>query len=147
VAIVNFRATIVMNVITYFGVVSLYRDSTSRGVSWSNIDGAIRPRDAKWLRKYRERGYAVVRSDRHIACSGDCDCPRRVRSIFDNCVGVVKFADYAMEDTTMLLRGLQQRFIWQLNGAVEGLEGCGKKGFIISNDEYYTHTVDNGGKL
>jgi hypothetical protein len=138
--IVNFHSTFVMNMITYFGVVVLYRDLTNKRVGWCNVDGPIQPRDLRWLRKYRDRGYTVRRGgESHgtggYVCDAACECPNRIRSLFDHMTGVVRFRDYRVERTYILLKELHRLFVWQLHKDGMGLVYGGGRGFVMAGGE------------
>ncbi|KAG2022488.1 hypothetical protein CC2G_000230 [Coprinopsis cinerea AmutBmut pab1-1] len=136
-SILEFHSTFVMNVITYFGVVSLYKGMTRKRIGWMNIRGRVlKERDEEWLEKYRLRGYTAYRDSRlggehgRHRCGRHVNCGQTERSLFDEGVGVVKFSRYAGTDTQTLLESLEPEFTWRaLNIRCEGRTG-GISGYV-----------------
>ncbi|KAG2022496.1 hypothetical protein CC2G_000238 [Coprinopsis cinerea AmutBmut pab1-1] len=119
-AILRFHSTLVMNVITHFGVVSFYRTPTTAGVGWTTKEGMLGLGDLSALDKYRERGYTILRDSRlgdfigeHI-CGKDARCTQTYRCIQDDEVGVAPFAGYQHQKRTDLLRSMEDVLIWRL---------------------------------
>jgi hypothetical protein len=121
-AIVEFHSTIVMNVITFFGVVALYNDLTRRGIGWVNMAGELTVRDKEWKEKYERRGFRLFSDSRlggevksHV-CGQDTNCSLTVRDLFDEGVGVMVFPQFRETNVGALLERLEPVFRWRSKG-------------------------------
>ncbi|KAH6907587.1 hypothetical protein BKA70DRAFT_1223412 [Coprinopsis sp. MPI-PUGE-AT-0042] len=61
-AIIGFHSTLVMNFISYFGIVSLYHEGTAKKQGWYNGTGRMKRRDERWADKYRSRGFHIFKN-------------------------------------------------------------------------------------
>ncbi|KAH6904074.1 hypothetical protein BKA70DRAFT_1109707 [Coprinopsis sp. MPI-PUGE-AT-0042] len=119
-SIVAFHSTVVMNFITYFGLVSLYGDLTRARLGWSNLDGNSQSkRDQLWMEKYRKRGYHIFDdSSLRGLCPHQCGtnhhCTQSERSLHDAAVKVVKFSQFRDHESPPLLASLEEVFVWRL---------------------------------
>ncbi|KAH6919359.1 hypothetical protein BKA70DRAFT_1087530 [Coprinopsis sp. MPI-PUGE-AT-0042] len=123
-AIIAFHSTLVMNVITYFGIVSLYGQPTAQKMGWYNGSRRLNQRDRDWMRKYRQRGYSIYNNSleaqaelgRH-KCGTSTHCTQTIRSLFDDGVHLYRFKEYLHKDKTELLKRLEPWFIWRLQNS------------------------------
>ncbi|KAG2022498.1 hypothetical protein CC2G_000240 [Coprinopsis cinerea AmutBmut pab1-1] len=122
-AILQFHSTVVMNVISYFGVVSLYQEPTTKRVGWVNFQGRPRPRDVEWMEKYKGRGYGVYKDSKlggllgSHRCGHDVNCAQTERSLFDEGVGVGLLTGYEGMNVRMLLESIEPEFTWRLHNS------------------------------
>ncbi|KAG2020176.1 hypothetical protein CC2G_005544 [Coprinopsis cinerea AmutBmut pab1-1] len=119
-AIIRFHSTVVMNVISYFGVVALYGSLTRARVGFTTKEGRLSGRDLRCLEKYRERGYVIYRDSRlegfvgtHL-CGSDGRCSQTYRSLHDDEVFVAPFASYMPQRKTDLLQSMEDVLLWRL---------------------------------
>jgi hypothetical protein len=150
VPIVAFHSTPVMNFIAYFGVVTLYKDLTKRGVGWINRyprrDGtglSYYRNDNCWMEKYEERGYELWTgsdipgpSEEH-RCGIDEECTLTVRNLFDNGVEVRRFRRYQSQDPITLLKTLEPCFVWSLRNRNCKSRSTLKSGIVVTVDDYF----------
>ncbi|KAH6903574.1 hypothetical protein BKA70DRAFT_1110727 [Coprinopsis sp. MPI-PUGE-AT-0042] len=141
--IIDFHSTIVMNFITYFGIVSLYGRPTGNHYGWINIPAGLTHRDERWLNKYEGRGYLLYSGSDVPGpwvghrCGVDVNCTVTVRNLLDDGVVVRKFAKYRGEHQSTLLQSLEPAFVWKLRNTDCFLGNNPRKGFVHTIDEHF----------
>ncbi|KAH6910965.1 hypothetical protein BKA70DRAFT_1099687 [Coprinopsis sp. MPI-PUGE-AT-0042] len=120
-AIIGFHSTLVMNFISYFGIVSLYHEGTAKKQGWYNGTGRMKRRDERWADKYRSRGFHIFKNSQDgqdaigwHKCGSSPRCTQTIRSLFDNGVHVYKFPGYGFRRAAELLETLEPWFVWRL---------------------------------
>ncbi|KAH6891944.1 hypothetical protein BKA70DRAFT_1119350 [Coprinopsis sp. MPI-PUGE-AT-0042] len=140
--ILGFHSTIVMNVICYFGVISLYAKPTRYGIGWINLDHRPSARDVRWLNKYRERDYRLFQDSRmqgifgrHV-CGAHVCCAHTIRCLQDDGVQVYTLPAYRGCDSSELLSGLEHHFRWRLKNSGCRWKVDNQPSFVATDDEH-----------
>jgi hypothetical protein len=96
--IIEFHSTIIMNFISWYGIVSLYPELTMRKIGYENVQENL-PR--RYLQKYLDRGFTIKKhyeecisndQENHI-CGVDPNCPHAMRSLHDKHASFLPFAN------------------------------------------------------
>lgn len=118
---IGFHSTLLMNFITYFGIVSLYYEGTIKKQGWFNGPGRMKRRDERWADKYRARGFDILLDSSQgqdsigwHKCRLSPRCTQTIRSLLDEGVQVWKFPGYESCKASRLLKKLEPWFIWRL---------------------------------
>jgi hypothetical protein len=94
--IIEFHSTILMNFISWYGVVSLYPNLTMRKIGYENVQGISAQ---VYLQKYLNRGFTIKKhyedcisdnQQNHI-CGVDPYCPHAMRSLHDGHASFLPF--------------------------------------------------------
>jgi hypothetical protein len=94
--IIEFHSTIVMNFISWYGLVSLYPDLTMRKIGYENIQGNS---SQQYLQKYHDRDFTIKKhyedcisdeQENHI-CGVDPYCPHAMCSLHDRRASFLSF--------------------------------------------------------
>ncbi|KAH6879339.1 hypothetical protein BKA70DRAFT_1127310, partial [Coprinopsis sp. MPI-PUGE-AT-0042] len=117
-AITAFHSTLLMNFVTYYGVVSLYPELTRRRAGWLNRSQPATRKDSRWIEKYQQRGFRILQDSRLLdkhTCSSSPSCTQTTRSLFDEGVAVAKFREFRYVGDITLLKSTERTFVWKGN--------------------------------
>jgi len=96
--IIRFHSTIVMNYVSWYGLVCLYPQWTLRKKGLINVDNLI---SRSCFTKYANRGFALSHDNRQLAdsltthfCEIDAECPKTTRCLHDDHCAFQPFEGY-----------------------------------------------------
>ncbi|KAH6867331.1 hypothetical protein BKA70DRAFT_1218608 [Coprinopsis sp. MPI-PUGE-AT-0042] len=138
-AVIAFHSTTVMNLLTYFGVVSLYAETTSRRVGWVNGKYGMRNKDVNWMRKYRSRGFRCVQdtlSTTPHKCGQSIRCTQTVRRLDDEGVEIATFREYWPMNRRTLLNSIEPVFMWKLRNNRCREPSNVEDGWVLTDTEF-----------
>lgn len=128
-----------MNVIAYFGIISLYKDFTSRRMGWSNAKHGLTVDDTRWIGKYKRRGYRVLQDTAIVGdheCGSMTRCTQTVRRLTDKGVGVIRFREFRPIDNKTLIKTLTPMFMWKLRNNRCREKSDVEDGWALTEREY-----------
>jgi hypothetical protein len=135
--ILQFHSTIVMNYITYHGLVCLYNITLHRfGVAnyLTKIPNCVKV----CFSKYRTRGFNIgTHLEEEHTCKIDASCPQTIQTLFNDNIVHVRFPDFVEVLGTELRSREAKLAVWRLaSGTACNEETNDKTGFIICDSVY-----------
>jgi len=111
--IAKFHSTIVMNYVSWYGLVSLYPDWTLQKKGLITMDNLMsRP----CIKKYEKRGFVLLSDNKDVAgessphsCGITAECPNTTRNLHDNECAFLPF-----EGHCQMLAAYEAAFAWNL---------------------------------
>lgn len=106
-AITTFHSTVVMNLVTWYGVVTFYAPWTKKE------KGLVVRQDGKCIDKYKRRGFNLFRPGEHIVshdCSISKDCVKHRRFLYNEDCNLITF-----DDLPCRIEEYESNVTWALN--------------------------------
>ncbi|KAJ2917597.1 hypothetical protein MD484_g2750, partial [Candolleomyces efflorescens] len=135
--ILHFHSTLVMNYISYHGLVCLY-ETTMHAIGLMNYNQPFPEVIQQCVQKYVSRGYTMsMRLEDPHECGEDSCCPQTIRSLFDSHVLHIRFKGYQDIPVKQLRRSEANHAVWRLSTGSECHEETwDNTGFVACNTEY-----------
>ncbi|KAJ7171231.1 hypothetical protein C8R46DRAFT_895624 [Mycena filopes] len=138
-----FHSTVVMNIVTPYGILCAYPDLTLQGYAIPNVnclvDTTSRVRSLRCYRKYTERGVLYSYDLRALpgwedhTCGSDKSCPATVRSLHDDGTLFVPFPSRPSAGEVNDVIGLgRHTVVWSLGGKSCTIDGAYTDSFVLS---------------
>ncbi|KAH6871671.1 hypothetical protein BKA70DRAFT_1450901 [Coprinopsis sp. MPI-PUGE-AT-0042] len=142
-ALFSARSTATMNIVTHFGIISLYPKLTASRIGFFVSRPPRSRSDRELIEKMQLRHFRLYDHSRlesilgpHV-CTVDPECCLTTRSLFDKGVFLAKLGPHVRKDRETLLAQLHTTLIWRLNTGHCHYYTCDTQSFLVDDHDLY----------